>query len=47
MVSLTETVDFYKATPGAELAVLPGTRHPMERVDPARLAQHILSFLEP
>lgn len=47
MVSLTETVDFYKATPGAELAVLPGTRHPMERVDPSRLAHHILSFLEP
>lgn len=47
MVSLSETVEFYKATPGAELAVLPGTRHPMERVDSARLAQHILSFLEP
>ncbi|HLP29328.1 MAG TPA: alpha/beta fold hydrolase [Candidatus Didemnitutus sp.] len=47
MVTLAETVDFYKATPDAELAVVPGTRHPMERVNPTLLSHHILSFLVP
>jgi pimeloyl-ACP methyl ester carboxylesterase len=47
MVTLAETHEFYKATPGAEFAVLPGTRHPMERVKVDLLSNHILSFLEP
>ncbi len=32
MVTLDETLGFMRATPGAELFMLPGTRHPIERV---------------
>lgn len=47
MVSLQETVEWYKATPHAELSVLPLTRHPIERVDTNQLVRHITSFLAP
>ena len=33
MVSLEETVDVYKSLPNAQMAVLPGTAHPIEQVD--------------
>lgn len=33
MVSLEETVDVYKCLPNAQMAVLPGTAHPIEQVD--------------
>jgi pimeloyl-ACP methyl ester carboxylesterase len=45
MVTLDETARFYRATPGAELVVLPGTRHPIEKVRPHLLVEQIRSFL--
>ena len=45
MVSLDETQEVYKNLPNARLAVLPNTAHPIEMVDPARLAYEISSFL--
>lgn len=45
MVSVEETLAFYKATPGSELAVLPGTKHPIERVDEDTLVHHVRQFL--
>lgn len=41
MVGLDETVAFYKATPGAEFAVLPSTRHPIEKVDLGHVLRHL------
>lgn len=41
MVGLDETVAFYKATPGAEFAVLPTTRHPIEKVNLRYVLQHL------
>jgi len=41
MVGLDETVTFYKATPGAEFAVLPSTRHPIEKVDLRYVLRHL------
>jgi pimeloyl-ACP methyl ester carboxylesterase len=38
MVSLEETVAVYKQLPDAKLAVLPGTPHPIEQVNPALIA---------
>ncbi|MDZ4746361.1 MAG: alpha/beta fold hydrolase [bacterium] len=45
MVSIDETVEFYRATPRAELAVLPATKHPIERVDVDTLVHHIRQFI--
>lgn len=44
MVSLEESLTAYKAIPGAEFYVLPGTQHPLERVLPARWARMIDDF---
>jgi pimeloyl-ACP methyl ester carboxylesterase len=41
-----DTVGVFRLLPGAQLAVLPGTPHPLERVDPDRLADLIMEFLE-
>jgi pimeloyl-ACP methyl ester carboxylesterase len=43
MVTLEETAATYKALPAAQMAVLPGTPHPIEQVAPAMIAR----FLEP
>lgn len=45
MVSLDETLEVYKALPNAQLAVLPATTHPIEMVDPGRLAYELRRFL--
>ena len=45
MVTLDETREFQQATPGSELAVLPGTRHPIEKVRPDLVQWHIQDFL--
>lgn len=45
MVSLEETVRAYRQAPNAELCVLPGTGHPLEKIPPAELAAQIRSFL--
>jgi len=45
MVTLDETVNFYRATPNAELAVLPATRHPIEKVRKDLIDWHIADFL--
>lgn len=45
MVSLDETVAVFKSIPGARLALLPGTPHPLEKVKPDRLAYEIKEFL--
>jgi pimeloyl-ACP methyl ester carboxylesterase len=41
MVTLDETVKAYRQIPTGELAVLPRTPHPLEQVDPVRLAAAI------
>jgi pimeloyl-ACP methyl ester carboxylesterase len=45
MVSLEETVAVYKQLPQAQLAVLPGTPHPLEQVQPGLLRDMITRFL--
>lgn len=37
MVTLDETVNAYKAIPGAALSVFPETPHPLEKVDVSRI----------
>ncbi len=46
MVSLEETRLFQQATPGAELAVLPGTRHPIEKVRTDMILWHCRDVFE-
>jgi len=45
MVSVEETIPYFRSSPGAELHVLPNTRHPIERVSLAELVRHIETFL--
>lgn len=45
MVTLEETIRFYRATPQAQLTVLPGTRHPIEKVNLDLLIPEIERFL--
>lgn len=45
MVTLEETIAFYRATPNAQLSVLPGTRHPIEKVDTSLFVQTILRWI--
>lgn len=45
MVGLDETIEVYRRLPNAHLAVLPGTPHPIEKVDPEHLAFEITRFL--
>ncbi len=44
MVLLEETVTVYKALPNAQMAVLPGTPHPLEQADMEQLAFQIKRF---
>ncbi len=44
MVSFHETMEAYRATPASELYVLPGTEHPLERVQASRWAAQIRDF---
>lgn len=44
MVSLEETRELYKALPDARMYMLPGTGHPIEKADPALLAQVLHHF---
>lgn len=45
MVTTEETGIVYRALPQAQLAILPGTAHPIEQVDPGLLAFMIRRFL--
>lgn len=45
MVSLEETVQVYKKMLHAEMAVLPGTPHPIEKTDPVFICKMISRFL--
>lgn len=45
MVTLDETVTVYKQLPSAQLAILPGTPHPLEQVDTDLLASFINRFV--
>jgi hypothetical protein len=45
MVSLQETLDVYKALPQAQLAVLPNTPHPIEKVDLSLVSVLVQRFL--
>lgn len=46
MVSLAETAQAAKAIPGARLAVLPGTKHPLDQVRPVLLPGLMKDFWE-
>jgi pimeloyl-ACP methyl ester carboxylesterase len=46
-VSVEETTAVFRQWPGASLSVLPGTPHPLERVDVDFLSQLIKWFLQP
>jgi pimeloyl-ACP methyl ester carboxylesterase len=46
MVTLEETIAFYRATPNAQLSVLPGTRHPIEKVETQLFVQTILRWID-
>lgn len=46
MVSIDETEAIAKALPHGQLAVLPGTRHPMEQLDLQQLMFHITTWLD-
>ena len=45
MVGMDETARAYHLLPNAELCVLPGTGHPLEKIPPAALAADITEFL--
>jgi pimeloyl-ACP methyl ester carboxylesterase len=45
MVSLDETVAVFKQLPSAQLAVLPGTPHPIEQVDAGMVVEMIKRFI--
>ena len=44
MVSLEETIAAYRAIEGASLLVLPGTEHPIEKVDIHRITSELADF---
>ena len=46
MITLEETINVYKQLPSAEMAMLPGTPHPIEQVDGSLLKFLINKFLE-
>lgn len=45
MITLEETLAVFNQLPNAEMAMLPGTPHPIEQVDNSFLALHIDKFL--
>lgn len=46
MVTLDETINIYKAVPGAQLGILPGVPHPIEQVDTGMLSFFIDRFMK-
>jgi pimeloyl-ACP methyl ester carboxylesterase len=44
MVSLEETIAAYRALPNAELLVMPGTPHPIEKVDVERICAELVAY---
>jgi pimeloyl-ACP methyl ester carboxylesterase len=44
MVTLEETIDVYRSLKNANLSVFPGMQHPIEKVNPGRLAEEIIRF---
>ena len=44
MVSLEETIAAYRALKNSSLLVIPGTEHPVEKVDAKRLSREIGNF---
>jgi len=46
MVSIDETAVIARALPHGQLAVLPGTRHPMEQLDLQQLMFHLSTWLD-
>lgn len=46
MVSIEETILFYRNLPNAELLVMPNTKHPFEQVNMKELAHHLLQFFK-
>lgn len=45
MVTREETIAVYEQLPNAQLAILPGTPHPVEQIDNDLLAYHIKRFI--
>lgn len=45
MVGRDETIATYQSLPNAQLAILPGTPHPIEQVDVSMIAWHIKKFI--
>ena len=45
MITLEETANVYKQVPNASLAILPGTPHPIEKMDVSLLAYFIRRFI--
>jgi esterase len=45
MVSRDETIATFQSLPNAQLAILPGTQHPLEQADCSMIAWHIQRFL--
>lgn len=45
MVTRDETINVYEQLPNAQLAILPGTPHPIEQTNPSIIAFHIHTFL--
>jgi pimeloyl-ACP methyl ester carboxylesterase len=46
MVGREETIEVYQQLPNAQLAILPGTPHPIEQADPSMIAYHIVRFIQ-
>jgi pimeloyl-ACP methyl ester carboxylesterase len=46
MVTLEETVAVYRQLPQGQLWVMPGTGHPMERIDPIRICAEMVGFFK-
>lgn len=44
MVTLEETITWYRATPGSTLHVIPKMRHPIEKAECSVVVDHILRF---
>lgn len=44
MVSLEETLEIYRSLPNSQLLVLPGTPHPIDRIDAKKMAYQISHY---
>lgn len=47
MVTLDETIGVYRELTNGQLLVLPGTPHPLEKIDASRICQQITEFFIP